>query len=61
MVSATIALAATIAVSAQPAHCRKNCEVRIAKELRYRPDGKFKILQFTDTIISKGIQAPKAL
>lgn len=54
IISAAIALAATFAGFAQPAHCKKNCEVRIAKELRYRPDGKFKILQFTDTHYIKG-------
>ena len=54
MISAAIMIAATFAGTAQPAHCKKNCEVRIAKELKYRPDGKFKIVQFADTHYIKG-------
>lgn len=54
MISAAILVAATFTAMAQPAHCKKNCEVRIAKELSYRPDGKFKIVQFADTHYIKG-------
>lgn len=44
-----------------PAYGQKN-EVRIAKELKYRPDGKFKILQFADThYISGDTRSKRAL
>lgn len=51
ILTAVLALVATIA-TVYPAYGHKKCkggDVRIAAELKYRPDGKFKIIQFADT------------
>ena len=54
MISLALILAAAILGTTVPAYgkCKDKAnkeEVRIAKELHYRDDGKFKILQFADT------------
>lgn len=51
ILTAVLALVATIA-TVYPAYGHKKCkggDVIIAAELKYRPDGKFKIIQFADT------------
>ena len=49
MISAAAVMVAALMGTAVPAYGQKNEEVRIAKELKYRKDGKFKIVQFADT------------
>ena len=49
MISAALVLAAAFMGTIVPAYGQKSDAPRIAKELHYRKDGKFKILQFADT------------
>lgn len=61
MISAVVMMASMFMGAICPAYGQKN-EVRIAKELKYRPDGKFKILQFADThYISGDTRSKRAL
>ena len=61
MIAAALLLAAFMGTF-QPVYGQKKEEVRIAKELKYRKDGKFKIVQFADThYISGDSRADRAL